>query len=151
METTEKPKAKKTVFITGPINPQFIADSIAKHSTKTEIGGHNIFLGQVRDDKKDGKRVKGIEYSAHEEMAEKEIYNIREATFAKFDITCMHIYHSLGRINAGKICMFVFVSSKHRDVCYEASRYVVEEIKDKAPIFGKEIFDDDSYDWKENT
>lgn len=140
----------KKTFIDGSITPQFISDSIAKHQTKTGIGGHNIFLGQVRADIIDGKEVKAIEYSGYMEMAEKEFHNIRETAFENFDLTCMHIYHSLGIVKAGEICLFVFVSSKHRDECYKASRYIVEEIKAKTPIFGKELFEDDSFTWKIN-
>ena len=54
---------RKNVFIDGPITPEFISDSIAKHQTKTSIGAHNIFLGQVRDDKIEDKSVQAIEYS----------------------------------------------------------------------------------------
>lgn len=145
----EKGKTKK-VFLDGPISPQFIADSIQKHSTKTDIGAHNIFMGQVRNDVIDGKEVTAIDYSAYNEMAEKELHKIREAAFEQFDLTCMHIYHSLGIVKTGEICLFVFVSSKHRDESYKASRYIVEEIKANVPIFGKEIFEDETYVWKEN-
>jgi len=140
----------KPVFKDGPISPQFIGDSIAKHSSKTEIGAHNIFMGQVRNDLIDGKEVRAIEYSAYEEMATKEFHKIRESAFDKFDLTCMHIYHSLGTVKAGEISFFVFVSSKHRDECYKASRFIVEEVKAKAPVFGKEIFDDGTHIWKKN-
>ena len=145
----EKEKTKK-VFIDGPISPQFIADSIQKHSTKTDIGAHNIFMGQVRNDVINGKEVTAINYSAYNEMAEKGLHKIREAAFEQFDLTCMHIYHSLGIVKAGEISLFVFVSSKHRDECYKASHYIVEEIKAMIPIFGKEIFEDETYVWKEN-
>ena len=144
----DKLKKRKKVFIQGPQTPQFIADSIAKHSTKTDIGAHNIFLGQVRSDAVDGKKVMAIEYSAYEEMAEKEFLEIREAAFVQYDITCLHIYHSLGRVAAGEISLFVFVSSPHRDECYKASRFIVEEIKSKVPVFGKEIFSDNTHQWK---
>lgn len=143
-------KKPKKIFITGPINPQFIADSIAKHSSRTDIGAHDIFLGQVREDEIKGKKIRAIEYSAYEEMAEKEIHTIRENTFKKFEIICMHIYHSLGRVKAGKISFFVFVSASHRDAAFKACRYVVNEIKKKAPVFGKEIFEDKSHQWKKN-
>lgn len=139
------------VFKNGAITSDFIGDSIAKHQTKTSIGAHNIFLGQVRADLIDGKTVKAIEYTAYNEMAESVLHEIREATFAKFQLTCMHIYHSLGTVLAGEICLFVFVSAPRRKTVYEALEYIVEEIKEKAPIFGKEIFEDDSFVWKENT
>lgn len=141
----------KNVFVQGAISPDFIAQSIAKHQVKTGIGAHDIFLGQVRADVIDGKTVSGIEYTAYEEMANKEFHNIREATFNKYELSCMHIYHSLGLVNSGEICLFVFVSSPRRRVVFEALEYVVEEIKAKVPVYGKEIFSDQSHQWKVNT
>ena len=147
--TTDKPK--KSSFIQGAIAANFIGDSIAKHQSKTAIGAHNVFLGQVRADEIDGKTVVAIEYSAYEEMAEKSLYEIREAAFAKYDLTCLHIYHSLGIVKAGEICLFVFVSAPRRKVVFSAIEFLVEEIKEKVPVFGKEIFEDETYAWKKNT
>lgn len=140
----------KKVFVNGPITPEKIGTSIAHHQVKTNIGAHDIFLGQVRADEIDGKIVTAIDYTAYEEMAEKKFHEIREATFSKYDLTCMHIYHSLGKIKAGEICLFVFTSSKHRAMAIDACRYVVEEIKANVPVFGKEIFEDETHQWKEN-
>ena len=145
----KKKKAKK-VFVQGAISPEKIATSIAHHRVKTNIGAHDIFLGQVRADEIDGKIVQGIDYSAYEEMAEQKFYEIREAAFEKFDLTCMHIYHSIGPVKAGEICLFVFTSSKHRATAMDACRFLVEEIKANVPVFGKEIFEDESYQWKVN-
>jgi molybdopterin synthase catalytic subunit len=136
--------------VEGAIPPEKIATSIAHHQVKTNIGAHDIFLGQVRADEIDSKTVTAIEYSAYEDMANQTIHEIREAAFEKFDLTCMHIYHSLGRVKAGEICLFVFTSSAHRKECFEATRFIVEEIKAKAPIFGKEVFEDETHVWKEN-
>lgn len=146
-----KDDKRKKVFIEGPISPGVIADSIAGHSSKTGIGAHSIFLGQVRSDIIHGKTVRAIEYSAYLEMAEKEIHKIRESAFKKHDLICMHIFHSLGRVKAGEINMFVFVSSKHRKSASEACREIVEQVKADVPVFGKEIFEDETYVWKENT
>ena len=145
-----KEEKKHTVFITGPVSPQFIANSIAKHSAKTTIGAHDIFLGQVRSDVIEHKTVQAIEYSAYEEMAEERFDEIRESAFAKFELTCMHIYHSIGKVKAGEICLFVFVSAKHRASAFDACRYIVEEIKTNVPVWGKEIFEDETFIWKEN-
>jgi molybdopterin synthase catalytic subunit len=146
---TEKPK--KSPFIHGPIAATFIGESIAKHQSKTAIGAHNIFLGQVRADVIDGKTVTAIDYSAYDEMAGKSIHDIREAAFAKYELSCLHIYHSLGLVKAGEICLFVFVSAPRRKAVFEALEFLVEEIKEKAAIFGKEIFEDETYTWKLNT
>ncbi len=143
-------KTKKKSFIQGAIAAEFIGNSIAKHQSKTSIGAHNIFLGQVRADEIDGKIVSAIEYSAYVEMAEQSFYEIREAAFEKYDLTCLHIYHSLGMVKTGEICLFVFVSAPSRKVVYEALEFLVEEIKEKVAIFGKEIFEDETYTWKKN-
>lgn len=143
-------KKKKTIFIEGPISAEFIGNSIAKHQTKTSIGAHDIFLGQVRADEINGNVVKGIEYTAQQEMAEQILHDIRETAFEKYNLTCMHIYHSLGAVQAGEICLFVFVSSPRRKDVFHAIEFLVEEIKEKAPIFGKEIFENDEYQWKVN-
>lgn len=140
----------KNCFVQGAITPAFIADSIAKHQTKTQIGAHQIFLGQVRNDLIDGKEVVAIDYSAYEEMANNAFHEIRENAFSKFDLTCMHIYHSLGVVEKGEICLFVFVSSKHRKEVQKAIEFIVEAIKSDVPVFGKEIFEDESYTWKIN-
>lgn len=145
-----KTEKKINLFVQGPITPEFIADSIAKHQRKTHIGAHDIFLGQVRADTIDGKTVDAIEYSAYEDMALEKIVEIREAAFAEFDLSCMHIYHSLGSVGVGEICLFVFVSSPHRKAVFTALHQVVERIKKELPVFGKECFGDESYSWKVN-
>ena len=145
-----KEKKVKKAFVQGAVAPEKIADSIAKHQSKTEIGAHSIFLGQVRADVVDGKTVKAIDYTAYEEMAEKELHEIRESAFSKFELTCAHIYHSLGRVNVGEVCLFIFTSSPHRKGAIDACQYILEAVKTRVPIFGKELFEDDSYQWKEN-
>ncbi|WP_179009199.1 molybdenum cofactor biosynthesis protein MoaE [Winogradskyella forsetii] len=140
----------KKVFIKGPITTEFIADSIAKHQTKHNIGAHNIFLGQVRADKIKDKTVAAIDFTCYEDMANPILEAIREKAFKTFNLTCMHIYHSLGEIKAGEICFFVFVSAKHSKEVYDATEYLVNIVKKKVPLFGKEIFEDDSHQWKVN-
>lgn len=144
-------KTPKKVFVNGAISAAFIGESIAKHQSKTSIGAHNIFLGQVRADTIDGKIVSAIDYTAYEDMANVKFNDIREATFEKFNLTCMHIYHSLGKVNVGEVCMFVFVSSPRRKEVFKAIEFLVNEIKDKVPVFGKEIFEDETHQWKVNS
>lgn len=140
----------KNILVEGPIHPDLISDSIAKHATKTNIGGHSIFLGQVRADEIEGKKVEAIEYTSHVDMALEKMHEIREAIFAKYPLTCMHIYHSLGMVKKGEICLFVFTSSAHRKPAIDACSECVERIKAELPIWGKEIFEGDGYQWKEN-
>lgn len=140
----------KHIFIEGAISPVFIADSIAAHQSKKTIGAHQIFLGQVRADEVNGKAVTAIEYTSHVEMALTAMHKIREELFSKYNLTCMHVHHSLGTVKAGELCLFVFVSSAHRKAATDACSELVERIKAELPIWGKEIFEDDSYQWKVN-
>ncbi|HEX2617795.1 MAG TPA: molybdenum cofactor biosynthesis protein MoaE [Flavobacteriales bacterium] len=136
----------------GAVQPDTIARSIAKHSGKTSIGAHDIFLGQVRADVIDDRTVEAIEYSAYTAMAEEAIAAIREEAFARWPaITCLHVHHSIGVIPVGELCFMVFASAPHRGEAFEAVRYVVDAIKARAPIFGKEIFAEGGHVWKKNT
>ncbi|CAI8239996.1 MAG: Molybdopterin synthase catalytic subunit [Formosa sp. Hel1_33_131] len=145
-----KLKKPQNAFKQGAISSDFIGESIAKHQTKTSIGAHSLFLGQVRADIMDTKTVAAIKYTAYEVMANKKINEIRETAFDKFELTCMHIYHSLGTVKAGEICLFVFVSAPRRNVVFKAVEFIVEELKSNVPVFGKEIFEDESHQWKKN-
>jgi len=94
--------------------------------------------------------VQAITYTANEVMALEEMHTIREAIFQEFPLTCLHVYHSLGTVKAGEICLFVFVSAKHRKAAIQACEVLVEAIKTKLPVWGKEIFENETYQWKEN-
>ncbi len=143
-------KSIKNIFVSGPIAPEKIAQSIANHQSKTQIGAHQIFLGQVRADTIEGKKVSAIEYTAHKEMANAVCHEIKEGLFAEHQLSCVHIYHSLGQIKTGAICFFVFVSAAHRSDVFEALPKLVNQIKERLPIFGKEIFEDQTHQWKIN-
>jgi len=141
----------RNIFQEGTITPEFVADSIAKHQSKTGIGAHDIFMGQVRADVVEGKEVKAIEFTAYEDMANQKAHELKEAAIEKFGLSCMHIHHSLGIVPTGGICIFVFVSAPHRKSVFEALQWVVNSLKADVPIFGKELFEGDAYQWKVNS
>lgn len=140
----------KNIFIDGPISTEKIANSIAAHQSKTNIGAHSIFLGQVRADETNLGAVSAIEYTAYNEMALELAHGIREDIFSKYDLTCMHIYHSLGKVEVGEMCLFVFTSSKRRKAAIDACSELVERIKNELPIWGKELMDTNQENWKIN-
>ncbi|WKZ65287.1 MAG: molybdenum cofactor biosynthesis protein MoaE [Flavobacteriales bacterium] len=153
----EKKHKAKDIFVEGPIDPAFIATSIAKHATRTDIGAHEIFLGQVRADQRDGHgdvnvaRVIAIEYTAYRDMALERMTAIREEAFTKWpSMTCLHVHHSLGTIKAGELCFMVFASAPHRAAVRESVAWVVDRIKAELPIFGKEIVEGGGHIWKSN-
>ena len=111
-------KKERKVFVDGEILPSMISESIASHSTKKEIGAHSIFLGQVRSDELDGKKVAAIEYSCYAAMAEKVFKQIRETAFSKYELACLHIHHSLGKVEAGKNFTLCFCFLSQEKKCY---------------------------------
>jgi molybdopterin synthase catalytic subunit len=96
------------------------------------------------------KAVSAIEYTTYEEMALEKMHEIREDIFAKYPLSCMHVYHSLGIVATGEISLFVFTSSAHRKAAIDACEEAVERIKAELPVWGKELFDNATYQWKEN-
>ena len=153
-----RPHKVKDIFVEGPVDPAFIATSIAKHATRTDIGAHEIFLGQVRADPvaraghdTPATTVAAIEYTAYRDMALERMTAIREEAFAKWPgMTCLHVHHSLGTIKAGELCFMVFASAPHRAAAREAVAWVVDRIKTELPIFGREVLSDATHVWKVN-
>jgi molybdopterin synthase catalytic subunit len=152
-----KTHRKRDIFVEGAIPPSFIAESLAKHATQTAIGGHEIFLGQVRADvvvrqAHHDIKVEAIEYTAYRDMANELMTAIREEAFARWpQMTCLHVHHSQGKIKAGELCFMVFASAPHRQQAREAVAFVTDEVKKRLPIFGKEILSDRTHVWKTNT
>lgn len=146
-----KTHRKRDIFHEGAIPASFVAESIAKHATRTDIGGHEIFLGQVRADVIDGRTVEAIEFTAYRDMANEQMTVIREEAFARWpQMTCLHVHHGQGKIMAGELCFMVFASAPHRQQAREAVAYVTDEVKKRLPIFGKELFAEGGHVWKTN-
>ncbi|HUX55793.1 MAG TPA: molybdenum cofactor biosynthesis protein MoaE [Bacteroidales bacterium] len=136
----------------GPITQKIIAFFIERMGDRTDSGGHSVFLGQVRADEINGKRVKAIEYSAYEAMVKVEADKIKVKILSEYvDVKSVDIVHSTGIVNVGEISLLVFVSAGHRQQAIEACGKSVELIKEKLPVWKKEIFDDDTHEWRQNS
>ena len=140
----------KSIFLQGPIPPDKISHWLQHHQTKDTIVAHDIFVGQVRADEVDGKKVSYIDYTAYVDMADNVYQQIHDDTLSKFKITCIHTLHSLGKVNSGQVSLAVMVSAPHRQECFAACREMVERIKKELPVWGKEVFEDHTTAWKEN-
>jgi len=137
-------------LIDGPVTTIAISGAIAKGRENPDSGAHSLFLGQVRRDQIDGKFVKAIEYSAYEEMVIMEADKINKTILSEFDdVKSIEIFHSKGLVLTCEISLMVLVSAGHRDQASKACAKAVELIKEKLPIWKKEIFEDDSQDWRE--
>lgn len=140
------------ILTEGPIPAQLISEMILKACTDLSAGGHSIFIGQVRNDKAGSKTVKAISYSAYETMVSSEAEKIIALTRSQYNDTKeIEIVHSTGIVAAGEISLFVIVSAGHRHHAIQACTTAVELIKERLPIWKKEIFEDNSVEWKENS
>ena len=101
---------EKNYLIHGPVSKEIISKLIERMGVQTDCGGHMFFLGQVRADEIDGKKVKAIEYSAYEEMVFAVAEKIKKTILSEFeDAKSVEIFHSTGVVNAGEISLLVFV------------------------------------------
>lgn len=138
-------------LIQGPVTSGIIASYLEKMSADRNAGGHSYFLGQVRADEKDGKTVLAIEYSAYESMVKAEADKIIESVLSEFDdLKSVRILHSTGVVKAGEVSLAVMVSAGHRHQAITACAKTVELIKERLPVWKKEIFDDNSHTWRDN-
>ncbi len=114
-----------------------------------KAGASVLFLGMVRSDSGDSneEKVLYLEYEAYEEMAERMLEELVRSAFEKWPLEEIKILHRLGRIWLGQIAVAIEVKSVHRDEAYQASRYLIEEIKHKIPIWKKEYFSDGTNRW----
>jgi len=133
----------------GPVSGELISSLIEKMKDQTDAGGHSIFLGQVRADDVNGRKVTAIEYSAYVELVSVEAEKIKKEVFASFsDARSIEIIHSTGIVGAGQISLLVFVSAGHRLHAMQACSETVELIKKRLPVWKKELYDDNSHSWK---
>jgi len=114
----------------------------------TEFGASIFFSGTVRN-QNNNKSVTGITYDSHDALVLKsfeEIYNEAEEKLNIRD-KAVFIEHAKGYLNLGDISIIIAVACKHRDEAYVLSRYIIEEIKKRSPIWKKEHYQNNETDW----
>ena len=119
---------------------KFIKDS--------KFGASIYFLGTVRN-VNDNKKVTGITYDSHDEMVIKSFEEIYNEADQKLDVKdkAVFIEHAKGYLNLGEISIIIAVACKHRDQSYVLSRYIIEEIKKRSPIWKKEHYENEESEW----
>ena len=119
-----------------------------KFIASSKCGASIYFVGTVRD-QNDNKKVTGITYDSHDALVIKsfeEIYKEAETKF-KFNNIAVFIEHIKGYAALGDTSIIIAVSCKHRIQAYEFSRYIIEEIKKRAPIWKKEHYENKDSEW----
>ena len=109
-------------------------------------GATVLFLGHVRD-VNDGRAVTGIEYTAYGEMAERELAAIASDAAAATGVADLIIEHRLGALRLGEASIAIVAAHAHRAAAYEASRFVIEEVKKRLPVWKREQYADGTREW----
>ena len=97
------------------------------------------FWGVVRA-LEDGREISGIEYEAHQTMAQHQMEIIAEAAQIEFDLKEVTLQHRIGFVAAGEASLFLRVASAHREAAFRASSWIVTELKKKVPIWKRPLF-----------
>ncbi len=102
-------------------------------------GARVDFHGIVRGSE-DGREIEGIDYEAHWKMAEHQLRQIAEQAMIQFELRSVIIHHRIGFVAVGESSLFVRVFSGHRQAAFQASRWIVDELKKKVPIWKRPRF-----------
>jgi molybdopterin synthase catalytic subunit/adenylyltransferase/sulfurtransferase len=119
-----------------------------KFIASSKFGASIFFLGTVRD-VNENKKVTGITYDSHDELVIKSFEKIYEEVDKKLSIKdkAVFIEHVKGYVGLGEISIIIAVACKHRDDAYVLSRYIIEEIKKRSPIWKKEHYTNNDSNW----
>lgn len=109
-------------------------------------GASIVFVGTVRN-VNEGREVEGIEYAAYPAMAARELQAIVAEAAARFGTTDIAVEHRIGRLALTEASVVVAVAHARRGAAYEASRYIIEELKRRVPIWKREEYSDGTRDW----
>lgn len=109
-------------------------------------GARILFLGTVRDHNL-GRSVEGLRYEAYDEMALAVLQEIVCEAAAKFGSDQIAVVHRTGQLAIGDIAVAVAVASPHRAECFDAARFVMEELKIRLPVWKEEAYADGSAAW----
>jgi len=129
-------------------NDKISIASAEKFISSSKFGASIFFTGTVRD-VNENKKVTGITYDVHDEMVIKSFEEIYQEASEKLKITnkAVFIEHTKGYLSLGDISILIAVACKHRDQAYVLSRYIIEEIKKRSPIWKKEHYEDQTTEW----
>lgn len=129
-------------IVQDPIDP---AEVLAQVGDACD-GAVLLFLGTVRDHA-DGRAVGGLHYEAYQTMAEKALSAIVYEASRRLGTERIAVVHRVGELAVGEVSVAIAVSSPHRAEAYDASRYVIEEIKKRLPVWKRERFAEGETRW----
>ena len=123
------------------LDAQEVLDALADQAS----GGITLFVGAVRDHDQ-GKGVTGLEYSAHPSALDR-LREVCEEVAHTYDVQAVAAVHRVGVLALGEAAVVVATSAAHRGEAFEASRALIDRLKETVPIWKHQRFDDGSDEW----
>ncbi len=120
-----------------PIDVQKVIET----ASNVSAGAVNVFIGTVRSIDND-KKVVSLEYEAYESMAASETRKIIDEAGQRWELLGWAVSHRIGSLKPGEVAVVVAVSTRHRKESFEACQFIIDRLKEKIPVFKKEIFED---------
>lgn len=119
----------------------FSVGDISKRIRTSRTGAVVTFTGVVREENPEGK-VTALEFEAYKEMALREMIELKRSAMERFQLEEVAIIHRIGRIPAGENIVLIAVAGAHREECFTAAKYLIDELKKLVPIWKKELFEE---------
>ena len=136
----------RSAIVTRPLDPATLLTEVARVANGASV----LFTGTVRDEN-EGRAVTGIEYAAYSRMAEREMEAIVREASERFGTSDIVLEHRVGRLSLGEASVVIAVAHPRRGAAYDTSRYVIEELKRRVPIWKCEEYADGTREWVDPT
>lgn len=136
----------RATIVEREIDAATLLAEVASHG----CGATSLFLGTVRNTH-EGRDVTGIEYTAYSAMANAELQRIVAEAAERFGAERIVVEHRVGPLGLGDISVAIAVAHAHRAPSMDATRYIIEEIKKRVPIWKREHYTDGTREWVDPT
>ena len=136
----------RAAIVERPLDPAALLHEVASMANGAAV----LFVGTVRE-VNDGRAVTGIEYRAYAAMAERELSAILEETAERFALRDVVCEHRVGTLGLGEASVAIAAAHPHRAPAFEAARHVIEELKQRVPIWKLEHYADGTREWVDPT
>jgi len=113
----------------------FSIDELVRKMKKPEMGAIVTFLGVVRGE----GEIKGMNVEVYEKMAVDELEKLEREAREKFEVEAVEIVHREGSLKVGDNIVVILVGAKHRKEAFRACEYLIDELKERVPIWKKEV------------
>lgn len=137
---------RRSAIVTREIDPAALMAEVQS----TQCGAISVFAGTVRDTN-DGRGVTAIDYSAYTSMAESELERILTEAHDRFGVMAIVVEHRVGALALGDVSVAIVAAHVHRAPALDCTRFVIEEIKKRVPIWKREHYADGAREWVDPT